>query len=51
MMNKDEIEEYPGDVASYEGKIPWWLLSVFAALILWAIYYFAENWGGFGPAY
>jgi len=50
-MNRDDQESYPGEVASYEGKIPAWLLIVFGALIVWAIYYFFEYWGGFGPAY
>ena len=50
-MNNFEKEDYRGDVGSYEGKIPAWLLIVFGALILWAIYYFFEFWGGFGAAY
>jgi hypothetical protein len=50
-MNKNDKEDYPGDVASYEGKVPLWLILVFSALIIWAIVYFFENWGGFGPAY
>ncbi len=50
--DKDKVKEvYLGDVASYEGKVPAWLIVVFSALILWAIYYLIDFWGGFGPAY
>jgi hypothetical protein len=51
MSKADDKETYLGGVESYEGKVPTWLIVVFTALILWAIYYLIDFWGGFGPAY
>lgn len=50
-MNPEEKETFRGDVESYEGKVPLWLKIVFSTLIIWAIIYFINYWGGFGPAY
>ncbi|GEM_PF-6847211 len=50
-MGRTEKEDYRGDVSSYEGKVPAWLIVVFVALIIWAAVYFIEYWGGFGPRY
>ena len=45
-----EIEEYAGGyIKAYIGRIPIWLLVVYAILFVWALYYLVEFWGGLGP--
>jgi hypothetical protein len=47
--NENEKETYLGGIESYEGKVPVWLIIVYASLIVWGIYYLIRYWGGWGP--
>ena len=38
-----------GEIRSYHGIVNTWLLVVYAALAIWAIYYLVTYWGGLGP--
>jgi hypothetical protein len=45
-----ELEEYAGGIIQARvGHIPIWLLVVYAALFIWALYYMVVYWGGLGP--
>jgi hypothetical protein len=45
-----ELEEYAGGyITARRGKIPAWLLAVYAVLFIWALYYLVMFWGGLGP--
>jgi hypothetical protein len=45
-----ELEEYAGGyIKAYVGRIPAWLLTVYAILFVWALYYLVTYWGGLGP--
>lgn len=45
-----QTEDFAGGyIKSYHGRINWWLLAVYAILIVWAIYYGFVYWGGLGP--
>lgn len=45
-----ELEEYAGGyIKAWVGRIPIWLLAVYAILFLWALYYIVVYWGGLGP--
>jgi hypothetical protein len=46
--NENEKETYLGGIESYEGKVPVWLMIVYAGLIVWGIYYLIRYWGGWG---
>jgi hypothetical protein len=44
------VEEHGGgEVKSYHGIVNAWLLFVYAALAVWAVYYLFKYWGGLGP--
>jgi hypothetical protein len=44
------VEEYArGEIRAYHGIVNKWLLVVYAALAVWAIYYLFKYWGGLGP--
>jgi hypothetical protein len=46
----DELEEYAGGyIKAWVGRIPAWLLVVYAVLFIWALYYLVNYWGGVGP--
>jgi len=46
----DELEEYAGGyIKAWVGRIPAWLLVVYAVLFIWALYYLVKYWGGVGP--
>jgi hypothetical protein len=46
----EEIEEYAGGyIQARTGRIPVWLLVVYAVLFVWALYYLVAYWGGLGP--
>jgi hypothetical protein len=45
-----ELEEYAGGyIKAWVGRIPAWLLVVYAVLFVWALYYGWQYWGGLGP--
>lgn len=45
-----EMEEYAGGyIKARVGRIPIWLLVVYAVLFVWALYYVVHYWGGLGP--
>jgi hypothetical protein len=47
---RDELEEYAGGyIKAWVGRIPAWLLVVYAVLFIWALYYLYNYWGGLGP--
>jgi hypothetical protein len=44
------MEEYAGGyIQAWIGRIPAWLLAVYAVLFLWALFYGWQYWGGLGP--
>jgi hypothetical protein len=44
------MEEYAGGyIKAWVGRIPVWLLAVYAILFVWALYYVVVYWGGLGP--
>lgn len=46
----EEIHEYAqGELRARSGKVNGWLLVVYIALFVWAIYYGFTYWGGLGP--
>ena len=46
----DELEEYAGGyIKAWVGRIPAWLLVVYAVLFIWALFYLYNYWGGLGP--
>jgi hypothetical protein len=46
----EETEEFAGGyIKARRGRIPLWLLVVYAVLFLWALYYLVTYWGGVGP--
>jgi hypothetical protein len=48
----DELEEYAGGyIKAWVGRIPPWLLAVYAILFAWALYYLVTFWGGEGPGH
>ncbi|MCG8425929.1 MAG: hypothetical protein MI754_01070, partial [Chromatiales bacterium] len=45
-----QVEEYGGGhIKARHGRINGWLIVVYAALFLWALYYGYTYWGGLGP--
>jgi hypothetical protein len=45
-----ELEEYAGGyIKAWVGRIPAWLLIVYAVLFIWALYYVFTYWGGLQP--
>ena len=45
-----EMEEYAGGyIQAHVGRIPVWLLVVYAVLFIWGLYYLVNYWGGLGP--
>lgn len=45
-----EMEEYAGGyIRARVGRIPVWLLVVYAVLFVWALVYVVVHWGGLGP--
>jgi hypothetical protein len=47
---RDRPDEYAGgEVGSHHRRVNRWLLAVYAALALWAVYYVIAYWGGLGP--
>ena len=45
-----ELEEYAGGyIKAWVGRIPAWLLVVYAVLFIWALYYLYKYWGALGP--
>lgn len=48
--SNETLEEYAGGyIREHVGRIPIWLLVVYAILFLWALYYIVVYWGGLGP--
>jgi hypothetical protein len=48
--DRESIHEYAqGEIRSRRGIVNRWLLVVYAALTIWAIYYLVRYWGGLGP--
>ena len=46
----NELEEYAGGyIEAWVGRIPKWLLAVYAILFVWGLYYGYTYWGGLGP--
>ena len=46
----DQLEDYAGGyIQARHGRIPLWLLAVYAVLFVWALYYLYVYWGGLGP--
>lgn len=44
------VEEYAGsEIGAYRGIVNRWLVAVYVALTVWAIYYLVAFWGGLGP--
>jgi hypothetical protein len=49
-LEEEELEEYAGGyIKAHVGRIPLWLLVVYAVLFIWALYYLVNYWGGLGP--
>jgi hypothetical protein len=47
---EDEIESFAGgEILSRHGKVNRWLMVVYLALGVWALYYLFTYWGGLGP--
>jgi hypothetical protein len=45
-----QVEHYGGDdLQVRHGRVNRWLLLVYLALFLWALYYEYRYWGGLGP--
>ena len=45
-MEQDGTERYTPDVESYEGRVPVWMIIVYAILGVWGLYYLITYWGG-----
>jgi len=45
-MEQESKEQYAPGVESYEGRVPIWLIIVYAVLLAWGIYYLVAYWGG-----
>ena len=46
----DELEYYAGGyIQARHGRLPLWLLAVYAVLFVWSMYYLYVYWGGLGP--
>jgi hypothetical protein len=47
---EDDLESYAGgEILVRHGKVNRWLMIVYLALAVWAIYYLFTYWGGLGP--
>ena len=46
---EDELEEYGGHIQARHGRIPLWLIAVYAVLLVWSLWYVFYEWGGLGP--
>lgn len=47
---EDEIESFAGgEILARQGKVNRWLMAVYLALGIWALYYLFTYWGGLGP--
>ena len=45
-----ELEEYAGGyIKAWHGRIPVWLMIVYAVLFIWSLKYLVNYWGGLGP--
>lgn len=45
-----QIESFAGgQLQSRHGRVNPWLLAVYLALLVWALYYGYAYWGGLGP--
>ncbi|HOG17546.1 MAG TPA: cbb3-type cytochrome c oxidase N-terminal domain-containing protein [Syntrophales bacterium] len=44
-MEQESKERYAPDVESYEGRVPAWLMVIYAVLLVWGIYYLVAYWG------
>lgn len=50
LAHADQLEDYAGGyIQARHGRIPLWLLAVYAVLFVWAMYYLYVYWGGLGP--
>jgi hypothetical protein len=50
-MEPDNKEMYAPEVEeSFAGRVPLWLILVYAILTVWGIYYLVAYWGGGHPA-
>ncbi|MGE5790528.1 MAG: hypothetical protein ACM337_08935 [Syntrophaceae bacterium] len=47
-MESDSKETFAPEVESFAGKVPLWLILVYAVLTVWGVYYLVAYWGG-GP--
>ena len=46
----DALENYAGGyIQARHGRLPLWLLAVYAVLFVWSMYYLYVYWGGLGP--
>ena len=46
----NELEEYAGGyIEAWVGRIPYWLMAVYAILFVWGLYYGYTYWGSLGP--
>jgi hypothetical protein len=44
-----EEEFARGEIRVYHGRVNAWLLTVYAVLAVWGVYYLIRFWGGLGP--
>jgi len=45
-----ELEDYAGGyIQAWVGRVPYWLMAVYAILFFWALYYEYTYWGNVGP--
>ena len=50
MTDDDRVHDYAGgEVSTRRGRVNRWLLVVYLALLVWAVYYLIRYWGGLGP--
>lgn len=50
VAHADQLEDYAGGyIQARHGRIPRWLLVVYAVLFVWSMYYLYVYWGGLGP--
>ena len=46
----NQTDDYAGgEIQSRRGGVNVWLIVVYVALTIWAIYYLIRYWGGLGP--
>jgi hypothetical protein len=50
LPHDQQTEDYGGGhIQARHGRLNGWLLLVYAAMFVWAIYYGYAYWGGLGP--